>query len=523
MKGHAVSGRSGTRQAVMAAVLAGGLSAEGFAQESVVEQPLSTLSAGRRGVSIVPRVTVTETWTDNASLSNAVKRSDLVTEVIPGVRISSDFGRVKGYFDYSLNGRVSAQSGSSTSLQNNLTAFGSVEAVDNFAFIDLNASITQQSVSGLGTQSSGSYFSNGNQTETSTYRISPYLKGTVGGYADFETRYGFAFNRSASSAASDVTTQDLLLSLRGQPSASRIGWSLQAAQHKTSYSLGRATESDSLSGSLSYALNPQLVVSASAGQEGNNYGTLEKERNWTNGQSVQWTPSPSTSLSASRQTRPFGQSHSINLAYRTARTAWSFTDSQDVSNSPSQSSLGSLGPIYDLYFTQFATVEPDPVKRAVLVNTFLQVNGINPNTVVVSNFLTSAVSLQRTQNLSFTLLGVRDSITFTATRSESSRLDTLSNAIDDLSNANSIRQTGLSVSYAHRLTPDTSMNVTGLNQHSSDSSGLQETVTNSVNLGFSTRLGLKTTAAINARRVVFDSRTSPYIETAITGTVTVQF
>lgn len=523
MKGHPVSGRSSTNHAVIAAVLAIGLSTEGFAQDSAVDQPLSAPSAGRRGVTIVPRVTVTETLTDNAGSSNTAKQTDLVTEVIPGVRITSNFGRVKGYFDYSLNGRVSAQGVSGTSLQNNLTGFGSVEAVENFAFIDVSASITQQSVSGLGTQSSGSTFSNSNQTETSTYRISPYLKGTVGGFADFETRYGFASTRSASSAASDVTTQDLLLYLKGQPSASRIGWSLQTVQQATSYSLGRTTESDSLTGSLSYALNPQLVVTATAGQEGNNYNTLEKERYWTSGQGIQWTPSPSTSFSASRQTRPFGQSHNVNLAYRTARTAWSFTDSQDVSNSPTQSSLGSLGPIYDLYFTQFASVEPDPVKRAVLVNTFLQVNGINPNTVVVSNFLTSALSVQRRQDLSFTLLGVRDSITFTATRSESSRLDLLSTAIDDLSNANTIRQTGLSISYAHRLTPHSSINVTGLNQHSSDSRGLQETFTNSLNLGFTTRLGLKSTAAINARRVVFDSRTSPYIETAITGTVTVQF
>ena len=198
---------------------------------------------------------------------------------------------------------------------------------------------------------------------------------------------------------------------------------------------------------------PQLVVTATAGQEGNNYNSLARETNLTTGQGIQWTPSPNANFSASRQTRVFGQSHTINFGYRTGRTAWSFTDSQDVTNSPSQSGLTSLGPIYDLYFAQFATVEPDPVKRAELVNAFLQANGINPNAIVVSNFLTSAVSLQRRQDLSFTLLGVRDTITFTASRTETSRLDTISTAIDDLANATLIRQTGLSVSYAHRLTP----------------------------------------------------------------------
>jgi uncharacterized protein (PEP-CTERM system associated) len=490
-----------------------------YAQES--SGAVEAGADGRRRFTIVPRVTVTETLTDNATLSANSKQAESITELSPGVRITSDYGRVKGYFDYSLSGRASTRSGATNSLQNSLTSFGSVEAVDNFAFMDFSASISQQTISGLGATSPTSNFSNANQTESSTVRVSPYLRGNVAGIADFETRYSYLLNRNQ--AASDVATKDLLLSLKGRPSASRLGWSLQASQQSASYSLGRTTESESLLGSLSYALIPQLVFSASAGQEANNYSTLAKESSWTNGQGLQWTPSPNASFSASRQTRPFGQSHSINFAYRTARTAWSFTDSQDVTNTPSQAGLVSLGPIYDLYFAQFAQVEPDPVKRALLVNSFLQTNGINPNTVVVSNFLTSAVAVQRRQALSFSLLGIRDTITVAATHTDTSRLDTLSTAIDDLVNSNAVRQTGLSVNYAHRLTPDMAMSVTALNQRSSDSSGLQETTSNSLNFGVTARLGLRTSAAVNARRVVFDSKASPYNETAITGTVNVQF
>ncbi len=494
-----------------------------FAQDEAEGQAARSPAVGRRAVSIVPRVSVTEIFTDNATLSANSKQSDLITDVSPGVRISSSFGRAQGYFDYALNARQSTRAGAGGTLQSTLTTFGSLEAVDNFAFVDFSASISQQAVSGLGVQSPGGYSANANQTETSTYRLSPYLRGSLGGYANYQTRYSFSRTRSDSAGASDITTKDLLLSLTGSPSATRLGWGVQARQQSASYSLGRTTESDSLTGSLSYALLPQLIVTATAGQEGSNFNSLSRETNFTTGQGIQWTPSPNANFAASRQTRVFGQSHTISLGYRTGRTAWSFTDSQDVTNTPSQSGLGSLGPIYDLYFAQFATVEPDPVKRAVLVNAFLQANGINPNAIVVSNFLTSAVALQRRQDFSFTLLGVRDTITFTASRTDTSRLDSISTAIDDLVNATSVRQTGLSVNYAHRLTPDTSVSLTGLNQRSSDSSGAQETTSNSVNLGVSTRLGLRTSAAVNARRVVFDSKNSPYNETAISGTVNVQF
>ena len=509
--------------AVVATVAVAGTPEAASAQETGDGEASAAPVAGRRAVSIVPRVSVTETFTDNANLSSNAKQSDLITEVVPGVRISSTFGRAQGYFDYALNARQSTQGSAAGALQSTLTTFGSLEAIDKFAFLDFSASISQQAVSGFGLQSPGSYSSNANQSETSTYRISPYLRGSLGGFVDYQTRYSFTKTRSDSAAASEVTAKDLFLSFSGSPSASRLGWGVQAGQQSSSYSLGRTTESDSLTGSLSYALIPQLVVTATAGQEGNNYSSLARETNFTTGQGIQWTPTPNANFSASRQTRMFGQSHTLNFGYRTGRTAWSYTDSQDVTNTPSQSSLGSLGPIYDLYFAQFGTVEPDPVKRAVLVNAFLQANGINPNAIVVSNFLTSAISLQRRQNLSFTLLGVRDTITFTASRTETSRLDTITNAIDDLSNAASVRQTGLSVNYAHRLTPETSISVTALSQRSSDSSGLQETTSNSVNIGVSTRLGLRTSAAINARRVIFESTASPYNETAITGTVSVQF
>lgn len=494
------------------------------AQDATGEPPSSSTSgSGRRGISIAPRVNITEIITDNVNLSAGAKQADQITELSPGIRITSDFGRIKGYFDYALSARLSAQGNSTGSMQNALTSFGTFEAVENFAFLDFSGAIAQQAVSGLGAQSSGGYASNANQTETSSFRLSPYLRGTLAGMADYETRYSYNSTRSQSGGASDVATKDFSALLKGRNSASLLGWSLQATQQSTSYSLGRATETEALTGALSYAVGPNVVLTASAGQEANNFNGLSKESSWTNGQGLRWTPSPNASFSASRQTRPFGQSHNLNFAYRTARTAWSFTDSQDVTNTPSQSALGSLGSIYDLFFAQFASVEPDPVKRAVLVNNFLQANGINPNAIVVSSFLTSSVALQRRQDLSFSLLGVRDTLTVTATRSETSRLDSVTTAIDDLSNATSVRQSGLSISYSHRLTPDTSMSLTGLAQQSSDSKGLQETSSNSLSLGLTTRLGLRSTAMVSARRVVFDSRTTPYNETAITGTISVQF
>jgi hypothetical protein len=64
-------------------------SAGAYAQESGSDSGL------RRAVSIVPRVSVTETLTDNVRLSSVDKQADLITEISPGIRISSEGRRLK--------------------------------------------------------------------------------------------------------------------------------------------------------------------------------------------------------------------------------------------------------------------------------------------------------------------------------------------------------------------------------------------------------------------------------------------
>ncbi len=466
---------------------------------------------------------MTETYTSNVRLSSTDPQSELVTEVSPGLRVSANGNRIKGYLDYSLIGRAFAQGTSGANIQNALTAFGSFEAIETWAFVDVNASINQQTISALGTQSSSSSLINDNQTETTNVRISPYLRGKLGSLVNYEARYSLANSSSKSALVSDVSTRDGTIKLNGRGEGARLGWTANASHQNVSFSAGRATESDQVNGGLTYAVSPQFDFSLTAGHESNNFSSVDKRGGSTFGLGVNWVPSERTRVSASRQRRTFGDSHGINLSHRTGRTIWTFSDSQDAVVSPSQAGLSNLGSNFDLFFEQFASIEPDLTKRAALVTNFLQTNGIDPAGAVISSFLSSGISLQRRQNLSFSLLGLRDTVTVTATRSDTSRLDSITTATDDLSSSSSIRQSGLSVSLAHRLTPVTSVTILGLTQQSSDSSGLQETSSKTINLSLSTKLGSKSTAAVNARRAVFDSRTSPYTESAISGTLNVQF
>jgi uncharacterized protein (PEP-CTERM system associated) len=473
-------------------------------------------------VTVTPRVTVSETITDNVRLVGSNPQSEQITEIAPGIRINVVGARLKTYFDFGLSKVIYAQdtSANPSQTQKTLNTFGSFEAVENWAFVDFGGNISQQSVSAFGTQSAANTSVNANQSEVSNYRVSPYVRGQLASAADYEARYSRSTTRSDSATASDVDTADTTAKLSGNSAFKNLGWSADASRQTVSYSAGRTTEADRFNLGLSYTVTPQLVVLVGGGREANNYLTLGKESTSTNSVGVNWSPSELTKLSASRSKRSFGDAHSLNFEHRSARTIWRFNDSRDVSATPSQTGFGSVGSVYDMLFSQ--STEPDLIARAAAVNAFLQAYGINPTASVVGNFLSSALSVQRRQDVSFALLGLRDTITFMATRTESYRLDTLSTSFDDLSTASRVRQQGLSVNYAHRLAPDYSLGVLWSLQKTLGDTDAQDARLRSLNLNVTGRVGKRTTAAVGVRHVVSEGL-APYSETAVTGNLNVQF
>ena len=204
-------------------------------------------------ISIIPRVSVSETYTDNVFLSSTGRQADLVSQISPGIRISSNGGRIRGFLDYSLNELFYARGSSGSRSQNALNAAATVEAIDNWAFVDFSGFVGQQAISAFGAPSNGGISLNGNSTETSNFKLSPYLRGRLGSVAEYEARYSLSSTRSGSAAASDVNSKDLTLRLNGVGARLGLGWSLAAEHQAVDYSAGRSTQNQRVNGQLSYA------------------------------------------------------------------------------------------------------------------------------------------------------------------------------------------------------------------------------------------------------------------------------
>jgi len=485
--------------------------------------PMAWAQDAARTISIVPRVSVTETLTDNVALQGSNPKSDQITQVSPGIRINIQGARLKTYFDYSLNEIYYARGSSSGRQQNALNTFGTFEAVDNWAFVDFSGNISQQAVSAFGTQSTNNTAVNANQTEVANYRLSPYIKGRFGSVANYEARITRAVTSSDSATASNTASTNSVVKISNASAFRSLGWTADASSQQVSYSAGRTTEADVYSLGLTYAVTPQVNVSANAGQESNNYTSLDKQNYNTSSVGVNWRPSERTTFSAVTGRRSFGNTHNWSFEHRSARTVWRFTDTKDVSTTANQSGFGTVGNVYDLFYNQLEGSALTPAERALRVNELLQQYGFNANTPVVSSFLTSAVALQRSQNLSFALLGIRDTVTFLLTRTQSNRLDTFASAIDNLSNANTVIQNGFSINYSHRLTPDYALGLVLSRQATEGSTAAQDTTLKSLNVNLTGKVGKKAAASLGLRHVVSDNAANPYTENAVTGNLNVQF
>lgn len=538
---HPATGRQGIASVsafapLFASLLVAGFAGNALAQTTESASPPSTSaptaqqgattpgqqSTGRRSFYVEPRVSGTQTFTDNVYLSDANKRGDSITQATVGLRAASDVGRIRGYFDYSLSKLLYANATEKSSTQNSLNAFGTAELVENWAFVDAGGNISRQAISAFGTQSLDPNTNNSNSTEVSNFRISPYVRGRALGQLNYEARYTAAITRSKSNQASDIDQTDASVRIGSDPAVGKLSWSSDFTRQDVDYSLGRDTQSDRLRLVLTYSVNPQVNVFAIAGRESNNYTSINKETHGSGGLGANWALSDRTRVAAEAENRFFARTHRITFEHRTPRTVWKYTDSKDVTTNSGQGSIGSIGTLYDLFFAQFASIQPDPILRAQMVTAFLQANGLNPNGPSTGGYLASGVSVQRRQDLSLALLGVRDTVTFIASRSDSSRIDGAPLTGDDLQFTPSLSQRNLSVSYSRRLTPDASLNVLAAHQKTAAAAGLQGNTLKTVNVSLSSRLGLKVSGTVGFRRSVFDGST-PYTENAVTGSLNLLF
>jgi uncharacterized protein (PEP-CTERM system associated) len=478
-----------------------------------------------RTLTITPTLELSETYTDGTARSanssgGGRTGGEFATRVAPGISVVSRSGRVQGSLDYSLSAtHYSAQSQAKT-IQNALNASLTAEAIERLMYLDARANISRQAITPFGQQSAaGSLRENSNLTEVSTVSLSPYVRRSVGGWADFEGRVTAAATHSRGQASPDSKQLTANLSLASASSASRFGWALSGYGQRVKFGSSQATDNSRVSGRLTFKPDYDLRLSLGAGQEFTNVGGTSRRSYTTWGGGLRWTPTERTVLEADVDKRYFGRSFRVLAEHRTPRTVWRYADTRDVTSGSDATGVGQPVTLYQLYFSLFASSVPDPGARDQFVRDFLRLQGRDGGEFVSGGFLGAVASVQRRQDLSFAWSGLRSSFSLQAFASDTRQLDGPGGA----ARADRIRLSGYSATASHRLTALSALNLTGAQQKTWGLGSNAGNDLKSLSLGWSTQLGQRTSLGLSARYAVFNSATDPYREASIAASLSQRF
>lgn len=449
--------------------------------------------------------------------------SDLIAQVRPGVQGFSQTGRIKGSFSYGLSLIQHSRKSEGSELQNSLNAALSASLVENFAFVDAVATISQRALSPFGRQSvPGSVDSNGNRTEVATVSISPYLRGAFSDVATYEARVNASATDARHSRVGDSNTTGALLQLNSASRGAVIGWGLQASHQRSDFRAGRATVNDRATASVTASPDPELLFTLRGGREATDVGSAssagrQSYDNW--GASASWRPNERTTANFDTDRRYFGQSHAVLIEHRFPQSSLRFTSTRDSSNSGDPNGVGQPITAYQLLFSLLASAYPDPVLRDQAVLQQLRIQGTDPNAIVAGGFVNSAVTLQTRNDLAWTYSGRRTSLTLQAFTSDSKVIDPQA-----LQPGNgSVRQRGATTTLSYRLTPTASTSL-GLTQLKTSGTATQAgNDLKSATLTWTDQIGLRTSASVNARYSVFNAPTDAYRESALTASLSHRF
>ena len=442
-----------------------------------------------------PSIGIDETYSDNINLSPAgSERSDLVTSISPALRITRYGARLTTNFDYSPQLLFYARGTGGTQVRNYLDATLNAAILENFLFFDALTSITQTNVSPFGTLSNNSVNNSANRAETRTYSLGPSLRSHAGSDLTYSAGYHFTGSSSDNDAYAASHISQLYAQVQSGTSLRNLGYGLDASRSDQSYGGNGEIVQETGGLTLTYVLTSTFHLRGRIGYDRNSYPTTGqpdlKGASYSGG--FDWQPSQHTQFNAQFGRRYFGPTANVTLRETTSKVAVSAIYSRDQTTSAG-SGLGLVAdPNYAVLDQFFRATISDPALRAQAVTSALQQAGLSTSQFTQSTFLSNQLYLQKLAQISVALLGLRNTVTFEASRNESQALSNISTAFDIFQQAQRFRSTTFDANWSHRLGPRTSANFTASRSHNQAISGTGDTqvyqVTASLNRQIQPRL-----------------------------------
>lgn len=474
-----------------------------------------------------PYVELGERYTDNILLTeDSSARKDWVTDVSTGFRLERKSSRADLSIDYRLNRLFHSRQSSLDRTEKLLSSRATIEAVENWFFVDAFATISQENRSAFGVAGLPGVSSNiANRVETRNVRINPYVRGSVSDIATYQLRFNAIGTRTADEFNPNTSSREWTGFIRNTPGAGRLGWSLDGNSLDVKSDLARDVMDARLRGGVTVAPSPQLHLAVNGGFERSNLDTEAAKTTATYGVGIDWAPSDRTKLAAVSQKRFFGFDHAVALGHRTRLTAWRFSSSKEVTLLGNRLTTENAGSVQSLLLDLLASTIVDPIGRAEAIQRRYEQTGIPASTGFSRDFVASRPYLNRRQEESVALLGIRNTLSLNVGQQTQRAFGSAIPNQPGITRIEDIRQSGFNLAWAYRLSPVSTLRLelSRLRTESLDSDALS-TTQQLQSIFFVTQLGAHTTASFGLRRVDFDSTLqSSHRENSAVSSLSVRF
>ncbi|WP_020655402.1 TIGR03016 family PEP-CTERM system-associated outer membrane protein [Massilia niastensis] len=500
------------------------------------ETPAQAPVLAKAGWRIIPTIGITETWTDNVTLQSdsALKHSDLVSQVTPGITVVNRSPRLNvsasaqwhqfAYLHGIANNTRDSQRSYSGALQSVL--------VQDLLYLDASASRGQRSVSAFGPQLTNDLYILGNRTEVKTWSFSPYLVQRFGNIANMQLRYSRdSVDSNLNQGFGKSDSDNVSASLASGAAFSTLGWGLNYyRQDLDSDRLGE-TSTENLAANLSYRLTARLALTANAGYDRYEFagpGGRNEGRNWSGG--VIWNPSARTSLQAALGRHYYGQTGSVLASHRSRYTVWNISYSDAITTSRQQFLLPSALDTTALLDRLFSTAYPDPLERERVVAAYIEATGLPPSLADNVNYLSNRYMRQKALQATAAFRRARTNAVLSLysnhrnalsdQQSDSELLGSLLTTLND-----NVRQRGLRASYTYQMNSRSNLiaswNISRSHSLTTDILDRQRVL----RVGMTRRLGQQLLGKVEFRRRtgnVGTTNSSKYEEHAISASLSMQ-
>ena len=462
----------------------------------------------------------TETYTSNANYSpTSFAEGDFVTSVTGALQVRGEGARLK------LNGSV-AGTGTfyATQTQNNSFApsvnlAGNLEAIEKFAYVDAQASVSQTFLSPFGAQPGDLVNATQNRYTQQTYSVSPYVKGVLPSsnvsYQLRDDNYWTVASPFGNSSADVPNTYSNVLSASMSSPVNPWGWTLSYTRSYYSNGLTSirgipnadgvvddATTYHNFLATLPYQIDPQLQLSLRAGYQSYQFAAPSLQEG-SYGIGFQWSPTDRTQVGGYWDHTFYGSSYSVQVSHRLPNAALSANASRGLSSYPQLSlSIPAGATVSQFVDAAFTTRIPDPAGRAQAVDQFLARTQLPSTLATPANFYATTLTLQDTANVSLVLIGMRNSVGFSVFYVKSQAISDAGNVLppgfEEL--GQNYTETGVGVSYGFSLSPLTNVAAnasysTTTSDTSTDGGAKPRSNNINANVSLNTRFGPKTTGS----------------------------